>query len=106
MYTYTLQRLNHMSQFDSDNIAERWLKSINSYYTINGIDINTQFIKLINNNDNKNAFDIFTKITEFDDNNGTYWKPTLREAYDSYNMYGRQYIFSFIIPYAKDIILL
>lgn len=103
MYTYNIKRMNHLKKFNSDNIAERWISCLNKTIETYNYDINSEFLSYINK-DNKKAFEIFEKITEFDNNsNSTYWNESLREIYNSYNKYGREYIFTFVIPYAKDV---
>lgn len=106
MYDYNEIRKNHISKFNGDNIATRWLNCLNLYYDKYNHDINSDFINNLNNKNYEKALEIFTLITEFDNNNnGTYWNPILRQKYDETNMY-KIYDFSFIKSYAIDIIFL
>lgn len=106
MYRYNDKRLSHIKNFTSDNIAERWIYSLNLCIHIHKYDINKEFCNHITNKEMEKAFDLFVLITNFDNNdNGTYSRPTLRETYDMYNKYGRKYIFDFVKLYANDVIL-
>jgi hypothetical protein len=106
MYDYTETRKNHIKKFNNDNIATRWLNCVNLYYSKHKYDINSDFLYNLNNKNYEKTLEIFTLITEYDNNdNGTYWFPTLRQKYDETNIY-KEYDFTFIKLYAEDVIFL